>query len=487
MPTSASNAFERFVSECEARYAERHPEKDIRVQVGSATCENAAGARDVAEEFRKHIEASGRGDVDLRQTGCTGNCGSEPVVGVFVPGEMPVKYRSVDREAAHKIFTSHIQGGEPVQELMLAGTVASTHYQVLFCSGDRCGRNLDWDPKDVLQKQLRAQDIDSGRIGVTAANCFGLCGVERSGRAVHLLVMPANVMYRVSTEEEMEKLVRQQFAADKVAEDLVVDREPISQRFFDLYGDVAFLNRQSRVALRNAGVVDPERIEEYVHFDGFRALSQVLEANDPNSVIQSVLDSNLRGRGGGGFPTGKKWQFTAAAEEQRRILICNADEGDPGAFMDRDMLESDPFSVIEGMLIGGFAIGASEGYVYIRAEYPLAIRRLENAIEAAREHGLLGQQILGSDFSFDIEIRLGAGAFVCGEETALIHSIEGKRGQPRVRPPYPSEFGLWGYPTAINNVETLANVPAILLYSPQWFRRIGTERSGGTKVFALAG
>lgn len=487
MPTSLSDAFERLVSDCENRYEQQHPESHVRVQVGSATCENAAGARDVADEFRKHIEASGRDDVDLRRTGCTGNCGCEPVVGVFVPGEMPVKYQAVDREAVHRIFTSHIQGGEPIQEMMLAGTAVSTQYQVLLCSGERCGCNLDWDPKEVLRKQLRKQDVDPDGVVVAAANCFGLCSVEQSGRAVHVLVMPANVMYRVSTEDEMAELVRHQFAADEVAEGLVVDRAPVSQRFFDRYGDVAFLNRQSRVALRNAGVIDPERIEEYVHFDGFRALSQVLEENDPNSVISSVLHSNLRGRGGGGFPTGKKWQFTAAAEEQRRILICNADEGDPGAFMDRDMLESDPFSVIEGMLIGGFAIGASEGYVYIRAEYPLAIRRLENAIENAREHGLLGERILGTEFTFDIEIRLGAGAFVCGEETALIHSIEGRRGQPRVRPPYPSELGLWGYPTAINNVETLANVPAILLYGPEWFRRIGAGRSGGTKVFALAG
>ncbi|MCS7238799.1 MAG: 4Fe-4S binding protein [Thermoguttaceae bacterium] len=255
----------------------------------------------------------------------------------------------------------------------------------------------------------------------------------------------------------------------------------------ELYGDVAFFNRQTRVALRHNGVLDPTSIEEYFHYRGFEALATVLERNDPGWVIDQVTRSKLRGRGGAGYPTGRKWALAAASSDPVRYIICNADEGDPGAFMDRSMLESDPFNVIEGMIIGAFAIRAHRGFVYVRAEYPLAVERVENAIAACRQWGLLGRDILGSGFDFDIEVRLGAGAFVCGEETALIHSIEGERGQPRPRPPYPSERGLWGKPTVINNVETFANVPAIINYGPEWFSRLGTEESGGTKVFALAG
>ncbi len=250
---------------------------------------------------------------------------------------------------------------------------------------------------------------------------------------------------------------------------------------------MAFFNRQSRVALRHNGVIDPESIEEYFHYRGFQALAKVLEKNDPQWVIKEITNSKLRGRGGGGYPTGQKWKMGAAAADTTRYLVCNADEGDPGAFMDRSMLESDPLNVVEGMIIGGFAIGAQQGFFYVRAEYPMAIQRIQRAIEQCRQWGLLGRNILGSGFDFDLDIRLGAGAFVCGEETALIHSIEGERGQPRVRPPYPTEAGLWGKPTVINNVETFANVPAVINYGAEWFARLGTDKSGGTKVFALAG
>ena len=239
--------------------------------------------------------------------------------------------------------------------------------------------------------------------------------------------------------------------------------------------------------LRNAGIINPENIDEYIYIQGFAALAKVLDKKDPEWVVQEVLQSNLRGRGGAGFPTGKKWQFARSNKEQIRYMICNADEGDPGAFMDRSMLESDPFSVVEGMIIAGFAIGAQRGFFYIRAEYPLAIERIEKAINVCRERGLLGKNILNSGFDFDLEIRLGAGAFVCGEETALIQSIEGKRGQPLIRPPYPAIKGLWGKPTVINNVETLANIPAIISMGSQAFAKIGSAKSGGTKVFALAG
>jgi NADH:ubiquinone oxidoreductase subunit F (NADH-binding)/(2Fe-2S) ferredoxin len=302
-----------------------------------------------------------------------------------------------------------------------------------------------------------------------------------------MLVRPDKVMYRIRSEEDLGRVVREHLKEGNIVEDLVVGDEPIAQRFFDLFGDVSFFNKQSRIALRNSGIIDPERLEEYIRYRGFEALANVLDANDPDAVIAEIKDSNLRGRGGGGYPTGLKWAAGRREQSDRKFIVCNADEGDPGAFMDRSMLEGDPFSVIEGMAIGAFAIGASQGFLYIRAEYPMAIRRVENAIDQAHRAGLLGKGILGSDFDLDLEIRLGAGAFVCGEETALLHSIEGLRGQPRIRPPYPSQSGLWGHPTVINNVETFANVPVVLQYGAGWFSRIGTENSGGTKVFALAG
>jgi NADH:ubiquinone oxidoreductase subunit F (NADH-binding)/(2Fe-2S) ferredoxin len=389
-----SQQFARLAAKAEAALGQRAAGDRIRIQVGSATCEQAAGAGEVLDEFRKHLSASGRTDILLHQTGCTGRCSREPIVGVMIPGQMPVKYERVDRQAVHEIFTRHILAGAPVLERVLDGPV-----------------------QQIAERELL------------------LCGSE----------------------------------------------------FFELYGDVAFFNRQSRIALRHNGVLDPESIEEYFHYRGFQALAKVLEKGDPKWVIDEIGRSKLRGRGGGGFPTGEKWAMAAAAPEKTRYLICNADEGDPGAFMDRSMLESDPLNVVEGMIIGGYAIAAHRGFFYVRAEYPMAIRRIQHAIDACRRWGLLGRDILGSGFDFDLEIRLGAGAFVCGEETALIHSIEGQRGQPRIRPPYPTESGLWGKPTVINNVETFANVPAVVIYGADWFRRLGTEKSGGTKVFALAG
>jgi NADH:ubiquinone oxidoreductase subunit F (NADH-binding)/(2Fe-2S) ferredoxin len=396
MNSQVAEQLARLTERAEAVLRERGADQRIRIQVGSATCEQAAGSDEVRAEFRKHLAASGRSDILLHQTGCTGRCSREPIVGVLVPGQPPVKYERVDRNLVHEIFTRHVLGGTPLLERVLDGP------------GERIARH------------------------------------ELPGQA-------------------------------------------LGQEFLDLYGDVAFFNRQSRIALRHNGVLDPESIEEYFHYRGFQALAKVLQRGEPQWVIDEVGRSKLRGRGGGGFPTGQKWAMAAAARETTRYLICNADEGDPGAFMDRSMLESDPLNVVEGMLIGGYAIGARRGFFYVRAEYPMAIRRIQHAIDQCRQWGLLGRQILGSDFDFDLEIRLGAGAFVCGEETALIHSIEGRRGQPRIRPPYPTESGLWGKPTVINNVETFANVPAVILYGADAFQRIGSPLSGGTKVFALAG
>ena len=250
---------------------------------------------------------------------------------------------------------------------------------------------------------------------------------------------------------------------------------------------MTFYKKQKRIALQNSGKIDPENIDEYIAFDGYKALEKVLLEMIPDEVIKTIEDSGLRGRGGAGFPTGKKWALTKAVESEQKYVVCNADEGDPGAFMDRSILEGDPHSVLEAMIIAGYAIGANQGYIYVRAEYPIAVDRFRVAIKQARDYGLLGKNIFGTDFSFDVDIRLGAGAFVCGEETALLESIEGKRGQPRLKPPYPANSGLWGKPTLINNVETYANITKIILNGAEWYSSIGTETSKGTKVFALGG
>lgn len=460
----------------------------IRIRVGSATCEHAAGSQVVFEEFRRYIASSGRSDILLERTGCTGRCSREPIVGVFIPGKMPVKYQQIDRDAAHRIFAEHVLGGNPVMENILDHAPENCRYQIMMCDGSGCGGALEGGVRTVFEMKLAASGLDPETVHLSTVGCLGFCSVaDKQAGITQIMVRPDNVIYRMKTPADVEEIIESHLKQGKLVEHLRTQEQPISQRFYDLYGDVAFFNRQNRIALRNAGVVDPESILDYVHYRGFSALSQVLERKDPEWVVAQISESKLRGRGGGGFPTGMKWASARKAAETTRYIICNADEGDPGAFMDRSMLESDPFSVVEGMIIGGYAIGATQGFFYIRAEYPLAITRIEHALEECRKHGLLGKNIMGSGFDFDLQIRLGAGAFVCGEETALIHSIEGERGQPRIRPPFPAQSGLWGKPTIINNVETFANIPPIIVYGPEWFHRIGTEKSGGTKVFALAG
>jgi len=486
--TSITQRLHELAAKAEEGLRQRAGDEPIRIQVGSATCEQAAGAAEVRDEFRKHLAASGRSDIVLRQTGCTGRCSREPIVGVMIPGQMPVKYERVDRALVHDIFTQHVLHGQPLLDRVLDGPVAAlTKYEVLVCGGARCSWPGPKGLSDALQDKLHAAGLSAAEVRVNAASCFGACAKGEAGPFAHLLVRPDKTLYRLHNEDELEEVVRQHLIGGKPVGRLRVGGKTIGRKFFEMYGDVAFFNRQTRVALRHNGVVDPDSIEEYFHYRGFEALAAVLQRGSPKWVVEEVTRSKLRGRGGGGYPTGLKWQMAAAAADPVRYLICNADEGDPGAFMDRSMLESDPLNVIEGMIIGGYAIGARQGFVYVRAEYPMAIRRVQNAIDQCRTWGLLGDDILGSGFGFDLEIRLGAGAFVCGEETALIHSIEGERGQPRVRPPYPTQSGLWGKPTCINNVETFANVPAVINYGADWFARLGTEKSGGTKVFALAG
>ncbi len=480
--------YRNLAGETEQTLSARGERDRVIIQVGSATCEHAAGSREVMDEFRRHIEASVRQDIVLRQTGCTGRCSREPIVGVLVPGQMPVKYEKVDRELVHQIFVSHVQGGSPLMEHVLDASKEKMHStEFLFCDSLHCGWEGGHRLKDVFIEKLIAANVDMNAIQVTLGSCFGACGRDDIGKCTHVLVRPSKVLYRIRSAEDLDEIVQKHVLEGKIATSLQVMSEPVSQEFFDLYGDAAFFNLQCRIALRNCGVVDPESVEEYIHYRGFKALERVLEGSDPKAVIEEITTSKLRGRGGGGFPTGIKWTNATKNDEKIRYIICNADEGDPGAFMDRSVLESDPFSVVEGMIIGGYAIQATYGFFYIRAEYPLAIHRIQNAINKCREKGLLGKNIMNSGFDFDLEIRLGAGAFVCGEETALIHSIEGERGQPRIRPPYPTTSGLFGKPTCINNVETFVNIPAIINYGGEWFSRLGTQKSGGTKVFALAG
>jgi NADH:ubiquinone oxidoreductase subunit F (NADH-binding)/(2Fe-2S) ferredoxin len=486
--SKVSQQFEALAKRAEESFRQRADGNRIRIQVGSATCENAAGSNDVLDEFRKHIAASGRNDIILHQTGCTGRCSREPIVGVMMPGRMPVKYECVDRQLVHAIFTSHVQQGTPVLDRVLDGPIEKiARHELLICGNVRCGWTGEKPFRDLLAERLAAAGLTAERVSVAQASCFGACNTAEAGKFSHFLVRPDKILYRVENETDLDEIIREHLLGGRPVKRLEVPGKTVGRKFLELYGDVAFFNRQSRIALRHNGVIDPDSIEEYFHYRGFQALAKVLEKNDPQWVIQEISNSKLRGRGGGGYPTGQKWKMGAEAADKTRYIICNADEGDPGAFMDRSMLESDPLNVVEGMLIGGFAIGARQGFFYVRAEYPMAIRRIERAIQQCRQWGLLGRNILGSGFDFDLEIRLGAGAFVCGEETALIHSIEGERGQPRVRPPYPTQSGLWGKPTVINNVETFANVPAVINYGAEWFARIGTEKSGGTKVFALAG
>lgn len=461
------------------------------IQVGSATCENAAGATLVRAEFEKLISASGRDDIIVKQTGCTGRCAQEPIVGVFVPGEMAAKYRKVTPETVPDIFTQHVLDKKPVAKLMLDKTTETIYSHVVtLCTSSHCHNKHGERWYDTIMQKLAERKISRDQVRVIKGGCIGLHH-KKEGTEEHgvMMVYPENVIYRFLNENELDEIIDKQFVAGKIAKEHLVHTDRHTEEYFKFYGDVSFFNKQSRITLRNCGLIDPESITDYFHAQGFEALAKVLDKKDPEWAIDEVLKAGLRGRGGGGFPTGIKWKNTRTlnAKDPIKYVICNADEGDPGAFMDRSALEGDPFSVIEGMMIGAYAMGATKGYLYIRAEYPLAIKRVQIAIDKSRELGLLGENIMGSGFNFDLEIRLGAGAFVCGEETALIHSIEGKRGQPRIRPPYPSEKGLWGHPTCINNVETWANVAPIFLYGSHWFQEIGTEGSKGTKVFALAG
>ncbi len=353
---------------------------------------------------------------------------------------------------------------------------------VLVCAGTGCTSSQSDVIVEKFRSYVRQFDLHE-EVKVIKTGCFGLCQ-----KGPIIAIHPDKTFYCHVTPADVEEIVVEHLYKGRPVKRLELSDidEETKEKVFDI-DKIRFYAKQMRIALKNCGVINPEDIDEYIAQDGYMALGKALESMTSQQVIDEIKKSGLRGRGGGGFPTGLKWQFAANQPKGQKYVICNADEGDPGAFMDRSILEGDPHSVLEAMAIAGYAIGANHGYVYIRAEYPIAVQRLETAIEQAKNYGLLGKKILGSKFDFDIEIRLGAGAFVCGEETALIASIEGRRGMPMPKPPFPAISGVWGKPTIINNVETFANVPIILLKGAEWFSSIGTEKSKGTKVFALGG
>ena len=349
---------------------------------------------------------------------------------------------------------------------------------ILVCHGTGCTSSKSPKILENFRKIIEEKHIENVRVIMTG--CFGLCA-----KGPIVIIRPEDTFYSNVSPDDCEEIIQKHIIEGSRVERLLC--KDIDGSIVNSLDDLNFYKKQKRIALKNCGVINPENIDEYIAFDGYKALGKVLKEMKPQDVINLIKDSGLRGRGGAGFPTGNKWEITSKYEADQKYVVCNADEGDPGAFMDRSILEGDPHSVLEAMMIAGYAIGATKGYIYVRAEYPIAVKRFQIAIDQARDYGILGKNIFGTDFEFDVEIRLGAGAFVCGEETALLESIEGKRGQPRVKPPYPAECGLWGKPTLINNVETFANITRIILNGAEWYSSIGTEKSKGTKVFALGG
>ena len=384
------------------------------------------------------------------------------------------------REKAEKALLLREQSNEVVAAQCCGLAVGTEHLQILICGGTGCKASSSHVIAEKLQQALEKNNI-ADKVDVITTGCFGFC---EKGPIVKII--PDNTFYTQVIPGDAEEIVSEHIIGGRKIERLLYI-DPKTEQTVSDSKHMDFYRKQMRIALRNCGFIDPENIEEYIALNGYTALADSLLAKKPQEVIDLIKRSGLRGRGGGGFLTGKKWELAHKQQADMKYVVCNADEGDPGAFMDRSIMEGDPHSIIEAMAICGYSIGSPRGLVYIRAEYPLAIQRLKTAIAQAREYRLLGNNILGTGFSFDIEIRYGAGAFVCGEETALIHSMEGKRGEPTLKPPFPAEEGYLGKPTNVNNVETLANIPIILTKGAEWFSSIGTERSKGTKVFALAG
>ncbi len=377
-----------------------------------------------------------------------------------------------------KVVQVRREVGEHEKELVEA---SGYKYQVLVCGGTGCTSSGCKAVVKQLRKSIKEHGLEESVLVVTTG-CFGLCALGPI-----MIIYPEGSFYSMVSPDSVEEIVAEHLVEGRVVKHLLYQETVLEDGSVKSLNETNFYKKQLRVALRNCGVIDPENIEEYIATGGYEALAKVLSEMLPDDVINALKISGLRGRGGGGFPTGMKWEFAKKSEGEQKYVCCNADEGDPGAFMDRSILEGDPHAVIEAMIIAGYTIGANMGYVYVRAEYPIAVKRLQIAIEQARAYGLLGENIFDTGFDFDLEIRLGAGAFVCGEETALLTSIEGHRGEPRPRPPFPAVKGLFGKPTVLNNVETYANIPQIISKGPEWFASMGTEKSKGTKVFALGG
>ena len=363
-------------------------------------------------------------------------------------------------------------------DIRVNSNVGTKEKHILVCHGTGCTSSKSPEIIDTFRKIIDKKKIENVRVIQTG--CFGLCA-----KGPIVIIRPEDTFYAMVTPDDCEEIIQKHIIEGNIVERLLC--KDIDGKKVQKLDDLNFYKKQKRIALQNCGRIDPENIDEYIAFDGYKALEKVLFEMTPEEVIETIDKSGLRGRGGAGFPTGKKWALTKQASGKQKYVVCNADEGDPGAFMDRSILEGDPHSVLEAMIIAGYSIGANQGYIYVRAEYPIAVERFKKAIEQAREYGILGKNIFETGFDFDVDIRLGAGAFVCGEETALLESIEGRRGQPRVKPPYPANQGLWMKPTLINNVETYANVTRIILNGAEWYSSIGTKNSKGTKVFALGG
>ena len=461
----------------------------IRVVVGMATCGIAAGARPVLNTFAQEVQTRGLTDkISVTQTGCIGLCQYEPIVEVTEPGKDKVTYVKMNADKALEVIERHLVGGHVVEKYTLSAAglkykEGSTMYRshVLVCGGTGCTSSGSPQILEALKNEIRRQGLEE-EVAVVETGCHGLCALGPI-----MIVYPDATFYSMVQVNDIPEIVSEHLLKGRVVTRLLYQETVSPTGGIKALSDTDFYKKQHRIALRNCGVINPENIEEYIGTGGYQALGKVLTEMTPDDVIQTLLDAGLRGRGGAGFPTGLKWKLCKQNDADQKYVCCNADEGDPGAFMDRSVLEGDPHAVLEAMAIAGYAIGANQGYIYVRAEYPIAVERLKIAINQAREMELLGKNIFGSGFDFDIDLRLGAGAFVCGEETALMTSIEGKRGEPRPRPPFPAQKGLFGKPSILNNVETYANIPQIILNGPEWFASMGTEKSKGTKVFALGG
>ena len=450
----------------------------VEVNVGIGDCGLKNGARDVLKTFFDEVNKAGLDKVSVMAVDCEGDCADGANVEIVKPGQAPILYTGVTVEKAKEIVAKDLAGCCSAETTTM--TMNPTRLQILICGGTGCISSGCLDVETALIAALEKYDL-TDEVTISKVGCFGFC---EQGPIVK--VYPDNTFYVRVEDKDADELVAEHLLKGKLVERLLF-KDPETGERYQHHRDMPFYKSQVRVALKHCGMVDPERIDDYIGVEGYEALARALTTMKPSEVTETIKASGLRGRGGAGFPTGVKWEFAANQVSDKKYVVCNADEGDPGAFMDRSILEGDPHGVIEAMALCAYAIGADEGVVYIRAEYPLAVNRLRKALEDARKYGLLGKNIFGTGFNFDISVNLGAGAFVCGEETALLNSVEGDRGEPRIKPPFPAVKGLWGKPTIINNVETLVNIPQILLQGAEWFSKIGAPGNSGTKVFALAG